>query len=140
METQIAIFKQKSIRKIVYKNEWWFSVVDVVEALTDSNDPKQYVKKMRIRDKELGSNWGTICTPVEMLSADGKRREIMAATTEGLFRIIQSIPSPKAEPLLSMFLLSFPPLLLSFPPFLSFSPLLLSFSRKRESRIEMSYV
>ena len=66
--------------------------------LTDRVDPKQYSKKMRTRDLELSSNWGTICTPVEMTAADGKRRKIQAANVEGILRIIQSIPSPKAEP------------------------------------------
>ena len=80
------------------QEEWYFSVVDVVRALTDSADPKQYIKKMRSRDLELGGKWGTICTPVEMIAADGKKRKIQAANTEGLLRIIQSIPSPKAEP------------------------------------------
>lgn len=78
--------------------EWYFSVVDVVAVLTDSADPKQYIKKMRSRDPELGSKWGTICTPVVMAAADGKRRKIQAANIQGLLRIIQSIPSPKAEP------------------------------------------
>lgn len=78
--------------------EWYFSVVDVVAVLTDSADPKQYIKKMRSRDPELGSKWGTICTPVVMPAADGKRRKIQAANIQGLLRIIQSIPSPKAEP------------------------------------------
>ena len=78
--------------------EWYFSVADVVQVLTDSSDPKQYIKKMRSRDPELGSKWGTICTPVEMIAADGKKRKIQAAAVEGLLRIIQSIPSPKAEP------------------------------------------
>jgi hypothetical protein len=82
----------------LYNNEWWFSVADVVEALADSNDPRQYIKKMRQRDAELNSNWGTICTPLELLAPDGKIRKINCANTEGLFRIIQSIPSPKAEP------------------------------------------
>lgn len=78
--------------------EWYFSVVDVVAVLTDSADPKQYIKKMRSRDPELGSKWGTICTPVVMAAADGKRRKIQATNIQGLLRIIQSIPSPKAEP------------------------------------------
>ena len=66
METNIAVFKGKEIRKTIHKNEWWFSVSDVVEALTDSADPKQYIKKMRQRDPELNSYWGTICTPLEI--------------------------------------------------------------------------
>ncbi len=96
--TKIAIFQKKEIRKIIYKNEWWFSVADIVETLTDSADVKQYIKRMRQRDPELNSYWGTICTHLEMLAKDGKKREIISANTEGVFRIIQSIPSPKAEP------------------------------------------
>ena len=98
METNIAVFKGKEIRKTIHKNEWWFSVSDVVEALTDSADPKQYIKKMRQRDPELNSYWGTICTPLEITAPDGKMRETNCANTEGIFRIIQSIPSPRAEP------------------------------------------
>jgi hypothetical protein len=98
METSIAVFKGKEIRKTIHKNEWWFSVSDVVEALTDSADPKQYIKKMRQRDPELNSYWGTICTPLEIMAPDGKMRETNCANTEGIFRIIQSVPSPKAEP------------------------------------------
>ena len=80
------------------EERWYFSIVDVVGALTDSSDPKQYVKRMRSRDAELNANWGTICTPVRMMAADGKNREVQAATTEGVLRIIQSIPSKRAEP------------------------------------------
>ena len=71
---------------------------DVVEVLTDSADVKQYIKKMRSRDSELNLKWGTICTPVAMVAADGKKRHINAANAEGILRIVQSIPSPKAEP------------------------------------------
>lgn len=78
--------------------EWYFSVVDVVKALTDSLDAKQYIKKMRTRDQELNSKWGTICTPVKMQAPDGKMRKSQASNLEGILRIIQSIPSPKAEP------------------------------------------
>ena len=98
METKLAIFKGKEIRRTLYKNEWWFSVADVVEVLTDSADSRQYIKKMRQRDPELDSYWGTICTPLELIAPDGKKRETNCANTEGIFRIIQSIPSPKAEP------------------------------------------
>lgn len=98
METKIALFKGKKIRKIIYNNEWWFSIADVVEALADSTDSRQYIKKMRQRDKQLNSYWGTICTPLEILAPDGKVRKTNCANTEGIFRIIQSIPSSKAEP------------------------------------------
>lgn len=99
-QNKMQLFENQKIRTAwdSEKEEWYFSVTDVVQVLTDSADPKQYIKKMRSRDPELGSKWGTICTPVEMIAADGKKRKIQAATVEGLLRIIQSIPSPKAEP------------------------------------------
>lgn len=99
-QDKIQLFEDQTIRTAwdAEQEEWYFSVVDVVHALTDSTDPKQYIKKMRSRDPELGGKWGTICTPVEMVAADGKKRKIQAANIEGLLRIIQSIPSPKAEP------------------------------------------
>lgn len=98
--TQIKLFEEKQVRSVwdSEKEEWYFSVVDVVEILAESKDPKQYIKKMRSRDSVLDSNWGTICTPVRMIGKDGKKREIQAANIEGIFRLIQSIPSPKAEP------------------------------------------
>jgi BRO family, N-terminal domain len=98
--SNIKLFESKKIRSVWNEDEekWYFSVQDVVEILTDSADIKQYIKKLRSRDPELFTNWGTICTLVEMTAADGKKRKIQAASTEGLFRIIQSIPSPKAEP------------------------------------------
>lgn len=99
-QDKIQLFENQKIRTAwdAEAEEWYFSVTDVVQVLTDSADPKQYIKKMRSRDPELASKWGTICTPVEMIAADGKKRKIQAATVEGLLRIIQSIPSPKAEP------------------------------------------
>lgn len=97
-ETRVAVFKGKEIRKTIYKNEWWFSVADVISLLTDSADTRQYIKKMRKRDPQLDSYWGTICTPLKLLAPDGKKRKTNCANTEGIFRIIQSIPSPKAEP------------------------------------------
>ncbi len=95
---ELVVFQGEKIRKAWYKDEWWFSVVDIVSALTGSSDPKQYIKKMRSRDSELNSKWGTICTLVELIAPDGKRRKSNCANVEGAFRIIQSIPSPKAEP------------------------------------------
>lgn len=96
----IKIYGEQKIRTAwdAEREEWFFSVQDVVAALTDSVDPKQYIKKMRARDPELSGNWGTICTPVQMIAADGKKRKVQAADVEGILRIIQSIPSPKAEP------------------------------------------
>lgn len=95
---RLAVFEGREIRKAIHNGEWWFSVADVVQALTDSVDTRQYIKRMRQRDSQLDSYWGTICTPLELLAPDGKRRKTNCANTEGLFRIIQSIPSPKAEP------------------------------------------
>ena len=96
----IQFFEGKQVR-IAWNEEeekYYFSVADIVQILTDSKDVKQYIKRMRARDPELNSKWGTICTPVEMLAPDGKRRKTQAADLEGIFRIIQSIPSKKAEP------------------------------------------
>ena len=96
----IQLFEGKKVR-IVWdeeKEKYYFAVADIVQVLTDSEDVKQYIKRMRARDAELNSNWGTICTPLEMLAPDGKRRKTNAADLKGIFRIIQSIPSKKAEP------------------------------------------
>lgn len=92
---QIAIFKGKAIRKIIFNKEWWFSVVDVVQALTDSPAPRQYWGVLKSRETQLL----TICLQLKLESADGKKYETDCANTEGILRIIQSIPSPKAEPL-----------------------------------------
>jgi DNA-damage-inducible protein D len=97
-ENRVAVFKGKEIRKTIHNNEWWFSVADVVRVLTDSVDVRQYIKRMRQRDPQLDAYWGTNCTPLELLGPDGKKRETNCANTEGIFRIIQSVPSPKAEP------------------------------------------
>ena len=96
-ETRIAIFKQKEIRKTIYQNEWWFVIEDVVSALTDSIQPAGYIKDMRRRDEELSKGWGQIATPLSIKTPGGVQK-INCANTEGIFRIIQSIPSPKAEP------------------------------------------
>ena len=99
-KTLIKLFDGKQVRIVWNEKEekYYFAVADVVQVLTDSEDVKQYIKKMRARDPELNSNWGTICTPVEMLAPDGKHRKITASDLKGIFRIIQSIPSKKAEP------------------------------------------
>lgn len=99
-KTSIKLFEQKQVRTHWNEAEekWYFSVQDIVQILSESKDVKQYIKKMRSRNPELNTNWGTICTPLEMTAADGKKRKIQAADTEGILRIIQSIPSPKAEP------------------------------------------
>ena len=98
MENKLALFEDKKIRKTWQNNKWYFSIFDVVYALTNSKDPKQYTKKLKARDLEIQNNWGTICTLLVMTANDGKKRKIQMADTEGILRIIQSIPSSKAEP------------------------------------------
>jgi len=95
--TKIAIFQKKEVRKILHKNEWWFVIEDVVAVLTDSTQPKGYIKDMRRRDKELSLGWGQIATPLSVDTAGGPQK-LNCANTEGIFRIIQSIPSQRAEP------------------------------------------
>ena len=87
-EQELEFIYDDKVRKVWHsqEEEWYFSIIDVIDVLTDSSDPKQYVKKLRSRDPELSANWGTICTPIQMIAADGK------------LRILQSIPSKKAEP------------------------------------------
>jgi hypothetical protein len=96
----LVLFEEKQVRRVWNEadKKWYFAIQDVLEILTGSADVKQYVKKLKSRDPELSANWGTICTLVEMTAADGKRRNIQSANVEGLLRLIQSVPSPKAEP------------------------------------------
>lgn len=93
----IAIFRGKEIRKTLHHGEWWFVVEDVVQALTDSSDPKQYVQRMKQRDEILTQGWVHIVHTLDVLTKGGKQ-SMNCANTEGIFRIIQSIPSSKAEP------------------------------------------
>ncbi|MBU3999994.1 Bro-N domain-containing protein [Patescibacteria group bacterium] len=96
--TKIALFKGKKIRKTIYQDEWWFVVEDIVLALIDSVNVKDYINKMRARDTELSKGYGQIVRTLEVPTEGGKQK-MNCANTEGIFRIIQSIPSPKAEPL-----------------------------------------
>ncbi|MBR5166595.1 MAG: hypothetical protein IKW86_00840 [Salinivirgaceae bacterium] len=96
----IQLFEGKKVR-IAWNAEqekYYFSVADIVEVLTETVNPRDYIKKMLRRDPELKSRWGTICPPTRMMAADGKIYKTQAADLEGIFRIIQSIPSKKAEP------------------------------------------
>ena len=97
---EIKLYENKKIRSTWddEKEEWYFSVVDVVGVLTDSENPTDYLKKMRKRDEQLASYIGTNCPQVVMKSSDGKKRKVLAGNMKDIFRIIQSIPSPKAEP------------------------------------------
>ncbi len=94
---QLIVFRKKEIRRVFYNQEWWFVVIDIVAALTDSLNPSDYLKKMRTRDVELAKGWGQIVTPLSVETAGGKQ-VLNCANTEGVFRLVQSIPSLKAEP------------------------------------------
>src|SRR3989338_11230833 len=96
--TKIALFKGKKIRKTIYQDEWWFSIVDVCAVLTNSVGPGAYWRKLKQRLKEEGSEVVTFCHGLRLVALDGKKYITDCASTEGIFRIIQSIPSPKAEP------------------------------------------
>ncbi|KKT18301.1 MAG: Prophage antirepressor [Candidatus Peregrinibacteria bacterium GW2011_GWA2_43_8] len=95
--TKIALFKGTRIRKTLHNNEWWFVVEDVVLALMDSSNPKQYIQRMKYRDPELAKGYVQIVHTLDILT-EGGIQKMNCANTEGIFRIIQSIPSPKAEP------------------------------------------
>ncbi len=95
--SKIAVFKEKEIRKTIHNDEWWFVVADIIYALTDSANPSDYLKKNRKRDSVLSQGWGQIVTPLHFDTPGGKQK-LNCSNTEGMFRIIQSIPSPKAEP------------------------------------------
>lgn len=96
----IQLFEGKRVRIVwdAEQEKYYFSVVDIVQVLTDSVDAKQYIKRLRARDPELDTRWGTICIPTEMRATDGKIYKTQAADLQGIFRLIQSIPSKKAEP------------------------------------------
>jgi DNA-damage-inducible protein D len=94
---RIVVFQEKNIRRTWHQNQWWFSVLDVVAALSGSTNPADYIKKMRLRDKELSQGWGQFVTPLR-LETEGGIQRVNCATTEGIFRIVQSIASPRAEP------------------------------------------
>lgn len=97
-QNKIVVFKGKEVRRAWHDNEWYYSLVDIVGVLTNSVNPTDYLKKIRKRDKELGSYLGTSCPQVEMETSTGKRRKTLAGNTKDTFRLIQSIPSKKAEP------------------------------------------
>jgi prophage antirepressor-like protein len=95
----ISIFGESKVRS-VYDDEtetWYFAIIDVIAILTDSSNPSNYIKKLRSRDPELAKGWGQIVTPLSIPTPGGKQR-VNCATPEGVFRLIQAIPSPKAEP------------------------------------------
>ena len=95
MENQkIILFQEKKVRREWHDEEWYFSVIDVIEVLTDSATPRKYWNTLKTREPQLSS----ICGLLKMVASDGRLRATDVANTEGLLRIIMSIPSPKAEP------------------------------------------
>ena len=100
-ESIIKVFEGKNVRVVWNEAEekYYFSVADIIQVLTDTVNPRDYIKKMLLRDPELKSRWGTICPPTRMKAADGKFYKTQAADLDGIFRIIQSVPSKKAEPI-----------------------------------------
>lgn len=96
--TKIIVFESNQVRRIWHNDQWYFSVVDVCGILTESPDPRKYWSVLKTRLKQEGNEPTTICSQLKMQANDGKMRLMDCADTEGLFRIIQSIPSPKAEP------------------------------------------
>jgi prophage antirepressor-like protein len=97
-EHKLVVFEGKKVRKTWHNDEWWFSVVDIVLALTDSDNPRNYWSMLKVRESENGIELSTNCVQLKLMAEDGKLRETDCTNTEGAFRIIQSIPSPKAEP------------------------------------------
>lgn len=98
IDTNITIFEDKQVRRTWHNEQWYFAVNDIVKVLAESTDPQQYIKRMKLRDPELSVKMGTICTHLDIISKDGKLRKENMSNLEGVFRIIQSIPSKKAEP------------------------------------------
>jgi len=99
MDNRLVIFQDKEIRRLLVDNVWFFAVVDVIAALTDSDKPRDYWYRMKARELESsGIQLSTFCRQLKLRSTDGKKYLTEIANTEGIFRIIQSIPSPKAEP------------------------------------------
>ena len=101
-ERRIALFQRKEIRRVIHHNEWWFVLTDVVAVLTDSANPSDYLKKLRKRDELLGEAFkggGQLVPPLGLeFETPGGRQLLQCWNTEGVFRLIQSVPSPKAEP------------------------------------------
>ena len=96
-DESLVVFQGKKIRRTWFNEEWWFVAADIVEALTDSKDPNGYLKDMRRRDEGFAQGWGQIATPL-LVDTPGGKQNINCVSTKGAFRLIQSIPSKKAEP------------------------------------------
>lgn len=97
-EKKIIIFQEKEIRRVWHKEEWWFAVVDVIEVLTESSKANRYWADLKRRSSNESAQPFAFCEQLKLIAADGRKRLTEIANTEGMFRIVQSIPSPKAEP------------------------------------------
>ncbi len=95
---KLAIFEGTEIRKILIEDEWYFSVVDIIKVLTDSDNPRNYWNMLKVREIENGIELNTICVQLKLTASDGKKYLTDCADTEGILRIVQSVPSKKAEP------------------------------------------
>ncbi len=98
IHNKLIVFQGTEVRRAWHNDEWYYSLVDIVAVLSESKNPTDYFKKIRKRDEELKSYIGTNCPQVEMLTVSGKKRKTLSGNTKDIFRLIQSIPSPKAEP------------------------------------------
>src|SRR3989344_1150102 len=96
-EKGLVVFQDKKIRRTWFNDEWWFAAIDIIEVLTDSKDPKGYLKDMRRRDEGFAEGWGQIATPL-LVNTPGGNQTLNCVSVKGAFRLIQSIPSKKAEP------------------------------------------
>jgi len=97
IKNKIAIFEEKEVRRVWHDEQWYFVIEDVVQALIESNDVKQYIQRIKQRDPELGKGWVQIVHTLDINTKGGKQN-MNCGSLQGIFRIIQSIPSPKAEP------------------------------------------
>ena len=97
-KNKLVLFQDKKIRRVWHKNEWYFSVIDIVQVLTDSDNPRNYWSMLKKREQDAGIELSTNCVQLKLEASDEKLRETDCANTKTMFRIIQSIPSPKAEP------------------------------------------
>lgn len=99
MKNKLALFEEKEIRKTYKNNKWYYSIIDVISIFTDSSNPNQYLKNLKMKDIMLQNNWNDICILLNMQTSDGKIRKVMTADTVGILRIIESIQAEKAEPI-----------------------------------------
>ncbi|MBL4560979.1 MAG: hypothetical protein JKX79_08330 [Labilibaculum sp.] len=97
-QNKLVVFHDKEIRRSWYKDEWYYSLVDIVAVLSESKNPTDYLKKIRKRDEELKNYIGTNCPQVKMQTSSGKNRKTLSGNSKDVFRLIQSIPSKKTEP------------------------------------------